>query len=72
MLKDKWASRFVLLEMQYYCGVASRPKCYGIKSEVVCKLRALLSSGFKIAINHNVGPVECRAYETNSWSRRLL
>lgn len=31
MLKGKWVSRFVLLKIQYYCGVASHSKCYGIK-----------------------------------------
>lgn len=40
MLKDKWVSHSSLLKIPQYCGVASHPKCCGIKSEVVCKLRA--------------------------------
>ena len=40
MLKDKWVNHFLLLKIQYYCEVASHPKCYGTKSEVGCKLRA--------------------------------
>lgn len=40
MLKDKWVNRFLLLKIQCYCGVASHPKCYGTKSEVVCQPRA--------------------------------